>query len=732
MSNARSLLILYGSQSGNSEEIAVQAGKSAASHGLLATVKSMDETSIAEISNSNRVLICCSTWGDGEQPDNAEDLWEAANADTNLSLKGVSYSVLALGDSSYDLFCESGKEWDNWFNSKGATRIHPRVDCDVDYEEPAKIWIDSTLPIMASVESSVTETTTAPDSSTSSDQTVNQELNIPSENTIESGSDTGLDHFLNSGDRNLSVLFGSQSGNSEELASKIVKESSRYGLSGTVHDMDGFDFNSLSNHKRVLIVCSTWGEGEMPDNAEELWKKANSENNPILEGVNFSVLSLGDSSYELFCQSGKDWDRRFEELGGKRLVPRVDCDVDYDSLATQWTIESLIHMSAVDGTGNFQEDKIDLIRDYVDGSDAVGASGDDGFIIPSLISENLQVEVSIFRYDPENKSRGKDTWICSLPGHMSILEILRTLKSSHDGGLTFRDGHCEDPNTAISINGRLILPGTLRLDSLPLSEEGVISLKLAPLPCFDVIRDLLVDTWKLERKRESSKPWMVAATREGKNTPQGPIGIMSKTTALYLHSIKNFQSFPLLHACSDTTPFSDEYIGPSIVVGTWARRNDPRISLNKKSEIDDYLSSPIGIKAETDLSSIRRQNTISHSISEALLDAKTSSLNKDSFNGRHGKHVWWYTWSVKSSGKVNDTVIFRQVLGPLGLLSNLFSGVTARMLLGFTRTGGNMINDGLGMVMPPAGIGKMPRQFNSSVRNHHEVVAIFNELDGRF
>ena len=54
------------------------------------------------------------------------------------------------------------------------------------------------------------------------------------------------------------------------------------------------------------------------------------------------------------------------------------------------------------------------------------------------------------------------------------------------------------------------------------------------------------------------------------------------------------------------------------------------------------------------------------------------------------------------------------------------------MLLGFTRTGGNMINNGLGMVLPPAGIGKMPRQFNSSVGKHHEVVAIFNELDGRF
>jgi flavodoxin/succinate dehydrogenase/fumarate reductase-like Fe-S protein len=731
MSDALPILILYGSQSGNSEEIAVQAGKAAISHGLTATVKAMDETSTSEISASNRVLICCSTWGDGEQPDNAEDLWEAFNADENISLEGVSYSVLALGDSSYDLFCESGKEWDNLFDSKGANRIYQRVDCDVDYEELSKTWMDSTLPIMASVENSLTaSSTSSPEPKT--EPSTDEESNTHTEEIILNSSATDLESFLTSGDRSLSVLFGSQSGNSEELASKIVKESSKYGLLGKVYDMDGFDFNTLPNHKRVLIVCSTWGEGEMPDNAEELWKKANSETNPILKGVNFSVLSLGDSSYELFCQSGKDWDRRFEELGGNRLVSRIDCDVDYDSLATQWTLESLIHMSAVDGTGNFQEDKLDLIRNYSDGSDAVGLTGDDDFKIPSLISDYLQVEVSIFRYDPETKSRGKDTWLCSLPGHMSVLDTLRTLKSSHDGTLTFRDGHCENPNTAISINGRLILPGTVRLETLPLNDDRIIQLRLAPLPCFEVVRDLLVDTWKLERKRESSKPWMVAATREGKNTPQGPIGVMAKSTASDLHSIKNFSSFPLLHACSDTTPFSEEYIGPSLVVSAWARRNDPRTSINKKSEIDAYLSSSVGIKAETDLSSIRRQSVVFDSISDALLDAKTSSLNRDSFNGRHGKHVWWYTWSVKSSGKVNDTVIFRQVLGPLGLLSNLFSGVTARMLLGFTRTGGNMINDGLGMVLPPAGIGKMPRQFNSSVGNHHEVVAIFNELDGRF
>ena len=107
-------------------------------------------------------------------------------------------------------------------------------------------------------------------------------------------------------------------------------------------------------------------------------------------------------------------------------------------------------------------------------------------------------------------------------------------------------------------------------------------------------------------------------------------------------------------------------------------------------------------------------------------------MTKNGFNGRHGKHVWWYSWSVKSSGRVNDTVIYRQALGPGGLFRNLFSGVTARMIFGFTRTGGNMFNGRLGMIAPPAGIGKMPKQFNNSVKNHHQVVAIFNELDGRF
>jgi succinate dehydrogenase/fumarate reductase-like Fe-S protein/flavodoxin/ferredoxin len=542
----------------------------------------------------------------------------------------------------------------------------------------------------------------------------------------------GIEQMLTVGDRSLDILFGSQSGNSEDLSAKLAKQAKGYGLEGTVHDMDGFDFNSLSGKKRVLIVCSTWGEGEMPDNAEELWQFASSDAAARLDGVHFSVCALGDTSYEFYCESGKDWDRRLEQLGATRLVDRVDCDVDYDSPAAAWALEALPTLSAVDGTGKFREDMVDPIKDHISGAGSGGAEGEDGFTLPTVLADSIQAEITIFRYDPVAACTGKDTWMCSLPGHMSVLEVLRTLKDSQDGSLTFRDGACDDPNTAITVNGRLVMPGLTRLDSVAPTRDGVVRIRIEPLPGFDVVRDLVIDPWSLERKRESSKPWMVAATREGASTPQGPMGTMDPAAALHLHSITDYQSQALLHASSDAVPHANGYLGPAVLASAWARRNDPRTSPLRRSEIDELIGSSNGIKAETDLAPIRRQASNARAISDTLLEAKNATLTRDAYNGRHGKHVWWYTWTVKSSGRVNDTVIYRQVLGPAGLLGNLFSGVTARMVFGFTRTGGNMFNGMLGMVAPPAGIGKMPQQFNSSVENHHEVVAIFNELDGRF
>ncbi len=724
--SAPPLLILFGSESGNSEDLATIAEKQAKSLGLTPSVKGMDEVEIGDLPNYQNILIYCSTWGEGEMPDNAIDLWEAANGDSPPSMAGTNFAVCALGDTSYEFFCQSGKDWDGWLEKQGATRLLPRVDCDVEYDDPASEFTTNALSLIASA---------AGEGAATPEEGPSSEAEAPSEDAAEESPDEtqsgDLEGLLSSGDRSLTLLFGSQSGNSEALVAKISKDAKSYGLVGEVHDMDGFDFNSLSAKKRVLIVCSTWGEGEMPDNAEDLWQFAISESASRLEGVHFAICALGDTSYEFFCQSGKDWDGRFEDLGATRIIDRLDCDVDYDAPAAEWLLDALPALAAVDSTGNFHQEMVESIRMYASGS-SDGADGEDGFSMPEVRSEPIQASVSVFRYDPETFSTGSDTWMCSLPGHMSVLEVLRALKASQDGSLTFRDGSPDDSNTAISINGRLVLPGLCRLDSVAPIREGAVSLRIEPLPGFEVIRDLAIDPWSLERKRESSDPWMVAATREGANTPQGVMGTMDPAIADSLHSIRDFGSQNILHSSSDAVPHANGYLGPAVIASAWSRRNDPRTSPSKAEEIDTMLSSPNGIKAETDLASVNRQTSVPRTVSQSLLDAKNSVLTGDGFNGKHGKHVWWYTWTVKSSGMVNDTVIYRQALGPFALLGNLFSGVTARMVLGFTRTGGNMFNGMLGMVAPPAGIGKMPKQLNSSVDNHHEVVAIFNEMDGRF
>ena len=147
--NARTLHILYGSQTGNSESLANDAANSAKSHGLIPIVKGMDEVEIGQLAKMEYLLIITSTYGEGAMPDNAEMLWEAANSDDAPNLENLRYSVLALGDTSYDLFCQAGIDWDNRLETLGATRLFDRVDCDVDFEAPAEKWISEVIPLMA-------------------------------------------------------------------------------------------------------------------------------------------------------------------------------------------------------------------------------------------------------------------------------------------------------------------------------------------------------------------------------------------------------------------------------------------------------------------------------------------------------------------------------------------------------------------------------------------------------
>jgi sulfite reductase (NADPH) flavoprotein alpha-component len=147
--DARIINILYGSQTGNAESVANDAAAIAKTHGLKPVVKGMDEIEVSALAAMDYLLIVTSTYGEGEMPDNAQLLWDAISAESAPKLTNIKFSVLALGDTSYDLFCKAGIDWDNRLAELGATRLLDRVDCDTAFEEPAETWIKEIIPHMA-------------------------------------------------------------------------------------------------------------------------------------------------------------------------------------------------------------------------------------------------------------------------------------------------------------------------------------------------------------------------------------------------------------------------------------------------------------------------------------------------------------------------------------------------------------------------------------------------------
>ncbi|WHY74576.1 assimilatory sulfite reductase (NADPH) flavoprotein subunit [Fictibacillus enclensis] len=144
--------------------------------------------------------------------------------------------------------------------------------------------------------------------------------------------------------KEITILYGSQTGNAQGIAESSSKTLKEKGYDVTVSSMSDFKPNQLKKLKNLLIIVSTHGEGDPPDNAISFHEFVHGKRAPKLEDLHFSVLSLGDSSYEFFCQTGKEFDKVLEDLGGTRLTPRVDCDLDYDEPAAEWisnVVESL-------------------------------------------------------------------------------------------------------------------------------------------------------------------------------------------------------------------------------------------------------------------------------------------------------------------------------------------------------------------------------------------------------
>ncbi|MCL1065927.1 assimilatory sulfite reductase (NADPH) flavoprotein subunit [Shewanella olleyana] len=134
----------------------------------------------------------------------------------------------------------------------------------------------------------------------------------------------------------VTILFGSQTGNGKAIAKELAAQATSKGFDVNLASMADYNVRQLKQETILIAVVSTHGEGEAPDDAIELHKFLASKRAPKLDQLNFSVLALGDTSYEFFCQTGKDFSERLTALGAKELLPIVECDVDYEEAAEQW------------------------------------------------------------------------------------------------------------------------------------------------------------------------------------------------------------------------------------------------------------------------------------------------------------------------------------------------------------------------------------------------------------
>jgi sulfite reductase (NADPH) flavoprotein alpha-component len=173
----------------------------------------------------------------------------------------------------------------------------------------------------------------------------------------------------------LTVLFGSQTGTSEKLAKLVAKEAGRHGFAATVHEMARYPLTQLASERYLVIVTSTYGDGEPPDNGKTFWDFLAGASAPVLKQTRFVVCALGDSNYPQFCAFGKHVDERLEKLGGTRVFPRVDCDVDYEDSFAKWVNAALPSLKPGENAEKSEKGAVVMDPGVAGGAGGVGGEG---------------------------------------------------------------------------------------------------------------------------------------------------------------------------------------------------------------------------------------------------------------------------------------------------------------------------------------------------------------------
>lgn len=155
----------------------------------------------------------------------------------------------------------------------------------------------------------------------------------------------------------ITIISASQTGNARLLAERLNKFLNNNNQKNHLINASDYNFKKIQDEKILILIVSTQGEGEPPEEALSLYKFIMSERAPKLHNLQYSVFSLGDSSYDLFCQSGKNFDKRFNELGGKKLLDRFDADIEYEDDYITWSKKLLSLIEKIDLSSSVSSEK---------------------------------------------------------------------------------------------------------------------------------------------------------------------------------------------------------------------------------------------------------------------------------------------------------------------------------------------------------------------------------------
>lgn len=146
------------------------------------------------------------------------------------------------------------------------------------------------------------------------------------------------------------VAYGTETGNSKQLAHQLAEQATRAGSSVQLVNLAEYRFRQLMHEEMLFIICSTHGDGDAPEPIGEFYAALMNEKTASLHHLTFAVLALGDTSYPLFCEAGKNIEQRLIQLGAKPAIARVDCDVDYQEAAEQWINQVIEHLPKTPAT----------------------------------------------------------------------------------------------------------------------------------------------------------------------------------------------------------------------------------------------------------------------------------------------------------------------------------------------------------------------------------------------